>query len=73
MLKILKNSFSTPSLTKIIKQTSELTKFKLSLLNGIVTISSYALYSAQYSCLPLFAASISLSMSTQALNQYIEI
>jgi heme O synthase-like polyprenyltransferase len=58
---------------KILKQGLELTKFKLSLLNGLVAVGSYSLYSAPYSCLPLFASSIALSMSTQALNQYIEI
>lgn len=46
---------------------------KLSVLNGLVTIASYSLYSTNASCVPLFAASVLLSMSTQSLNQYIEI
>ena len=58
---------------KFLKQINELTKFKLSVLNGIVTIASYSLYTTPFSCVPLFASSIALSMSTQALNQYIEI
>jgi hypothetical protein len=62
-----------PALPKIVKQINELTKFKLSVLNGLVTVASYSLYTAEISCLPLFASSIVLSMSTQALNQYIEI
>lgn len=58
---------------KYLKQINELTKFKLSVLNGLVAVASYSLYSTPYSCLPLFASSIALSMSTQALNQYIEV
>lgn len=65
--------FSSTQLKKIVKQSLELTKFKLSLLNGIVTIGSYSLYPAAHSCLPLLVASVALSMSTQALNQYIEV
>jgi heme O synthase-like polyprenyltransferase len=61
----------SPEYLKLLKQINELTKFKLSVLNGIVTIASYSLYSTPVSCLPLFASSIALSMSTQALNQYI--
>lgn len=70
-------NFSTESKAlsrnKLVKQLMELTKFKLSVLNGIVTTASYCLYATQLSCLPLFASSVLLSMSTQALNQYIEI
>lgn len=51
----------------------ELTKFKLSVLNGLVTIGAYSLYPVPFSCLPLFASTVALSMSTQSLNQYIEI
>lgn len=58
---------------KFLKQINDLTKFKLSVLNGLVAIASYSLYSTPYSCLPLFASSVALSMSTQTLNQYIEI
>jgi heme O synthase-like polyprenyltransferase len=58
---------------KFLKQINDLTKFKLSVLNGLVTIASYSLYSTPYSCLPLFASSIALSMSSQTLNQYIEV
>lgn len=65
--------FSSILQNKIFKQTLELTKFKLSLLNGIVTIGAYSLYPVASSCLPLLAASVALSMSTQALNQYIEV
>lgn len=65
--------FSTFLNNKIIKQGLELTKFKLSLLNGIVTIGAYSLYPTAFSCLPLLASSVVLSMSTQALNQYIEV
>lgn len=70
---IFQSTFSTFSKNKILKQGLELTKFKLSLLNGIVTIGAYSLYPAAASCLPLLASSVALSMSTQALNQYIEI
>ena len=70
MLTILKGHFSTIPFSKILKQGAELTKFKLSVLNGIVTASSFSLYSTTSSCLPLFLASVSLSMSTQAINQY---
>ena len=59
------------SYLKLLKQINELTKFKLSVLNGLVTIASYSLYTTSFSCLPLFASSIALSMSTQTLNQYI--
>ena len=59
--------------TKNLKTINELTKFKLSMLNGIVTVASYSLYSASFSCLPLFIASVALSMSSQALNQYMEV
>lgn len=45
----------------------------MSVLNGIVTVASYSLYSTPISCLPLFASAVALSMSTQTLNQYIEI
>lgn len=63
--------FSTLANNKILKQGLELTKFKLSVLNGIVTIGAYSLYSTPVSCIPLFIYSVALSMSTQALNQYI--
>lgn len=63
--------FSTRS--KYINQFFELTKFKLSVLNGIVTIGAFSMYPAVGSCLPLLASSVALSMSTQALNQFIEI
>ncbi len=66
-------AFSTNTCNKVFKQGLELTKFKLSLLNGIVTIGAYSLYPATFSCLPLLASSVALSMSTQALNQYIEV
>lgn len=65
--------FAIPALPKILRQISELTKFKLSVLNGLVTVASYSLYSTPLSCIPLFASSVALSMSTQALNQFIEI
>lgn len=58
---------------KLIKQGLELTKLKLSVLNGIVAVGAYSLYPVTASCLPLFASSVALSMSTQALNQYIEV
>lgn len=70
---IFKSTFSTFLNKKLLKQGIELTKFKLSLLNGIVTIGAYSLYPAAASCLPLLASSVALSMSTQALNQYIEV
>ncbi len=35
-----------PTLPKIARQINELTKFKLSVLNGLVTVASYSLYSA---------------------------
>ena len=63
----------SPEYFKLLRQVNELTKFKLSVLNGIVTIASYSMYSTPYSFIPLFASSIALSMSTQTLNQYIEI
>lgn len=59
--------------TKLLRQFSDLTKFKLSVLNGLVTSASFSLYASEMSCLPLFASSVVLSMSTQTLNQYIEI
>jgi heme O synthase-like polyprenyltransferase len=62
-----------PKTMKAMKAVNELTKFKLSVLNGIVTVASYSLYATPYSCLPLLASSIALSMSSQALNQYMEI
>lgn len=65
--------FSTLNNNKLLKQGLELTKFKLSVLNGLVTIGAYSLYPTALSCLPLLASSVALSMSTQALNQYIEI
>lgn len=67
------SSLSTPTMPRVVRQLLELTKLKLSVLNGIVTIASYSLYSTPFSCLPLFASSVALSMSTQALNQYIEV
>lgn len=63
----------SPNSLKLLKQLNELTKFKLSVLNGLVTVGSYSLYATPFSCVPLFASSIALSMSTQTLNQYIEI
>eukprot|EP00919_Chromeraceae_sp_WS-2016_P011217 GHVR01026274.1.p1 GENE.GHVR01026274.1~~GHVR01026274.1.p1 ORF type:complete len:164 (+),score=4.56 GHVR01026274.1:426-917(+) len=60
-------------ISKIVRQIGELTKFKLSFLNGLVTVASYSLYTTSLSLWPLFASSVALSMSTQALNQYIEI
>jgi len=62
-----------PALAKHIKQYLELTKFKLSVLNGLVTTASFALYPTTVAALPLFLSSTALSMSTQALNQYIEV
>lgn len=58
---------------KALKAINQLTKFKLSVLNGIVTVASYSIYATSVSCVPLFISSVALSMSTQALNQYIEI
>lgn len=63
----------TGGLLKYLKRYNELTKFKLSLLNGIVTVASYSMYATAVSPLPLFLSSVALSMSTQSLNQYIEI
>jgi hypothetical protein len=60
-------------LLKYLKKYNELTKFKLSLLNGIVTVASYSMYATTVSPIPLFLSSVALSMSTQSLNQYIEI
>jgi heme O synthase-like polyprenyltransferase len=60
-------------IAKSIKKYFDLTKFKLSVLNGIVTVASYSLYATTIPAWPLFASSVALSMSTQALNQYIEI
>ncbi len=51
----------------------ELTKFKLSVLNSLVTVSAFALYPSAVSGVPLFLSSLALSMSTQALNQCIEV
>jgi heme O synthase-like polyprenyltransferase len=58
---------------RFLRKYSELTKFKLSVLNGIVTVASYSLYATSAPALPLFASSVALSMSTQALNQFIEV
>ncbi len=58
---------------KALKAINQLTKFKLSVLNGIVTAASYSIYVVSPSCIPLFISSVALSMSTQALNQYIEV
>lgn len=58
---------------KAYRKYCDLTKFKLSLLNGIVTVASYSLYATTASAIPLFFSSVALSMSTQALNQYIEV
>lgn len=66
-----RNFFSSQS--KYLNQFLQLTKFKLSLLNGIVTVGAYSLYPVAVSCIPLLVSSVALSMSTQALNQYIEI
>ena len=66
-------SLLSPSLSKVVKKYMELTKFKLSVLNGIVTVASFSIYPATVSALPLFASSVALSMSTQTLNQYIEV
>jgi protoheme IX farnesyltransferase len=60
-------------LARSIRKYFDLTKFKLSVLNGIVTVASYSLYATTLPAFPLFASSVALSMSTQALNQYIEI
>lgn len=60
-------------LAKSIRKYFDLTKFKLSVLNGIVTVASYSLYATTVPAWPLFASSVALSMSTQALNQYIEV
>jgi protoheme IX farnesyltransferase len=57
---------------KAIRNLSELTKLKLSVLNSIVTVSAYCLYPVPISCIPLFFSSLALSMSTQVLNQTIE-
>jgi len=56
---------------KSFRKYCDLTKFKLSILNGLVTVASYSLYATSISAIPLFASSVALSMSTQALNQYI--
>ena len=61
------------SLLKAFRKYSELTKLKLSVLNGIVTVASFGMYATTVSPLPLFLSSIALSMSTQTLNQYIEV
>ena len=60
-------------LLRAAKRYSELTKFKLSMLNGLVAAASFTLCPTSAPLLPLFASSVSLSMSTQALNQYIEV
>ena len=62
-----------PALSKHLKQYLELTKFKLSVLNGLVTTASFALYPTPFAALPLFLSSTALSMSSQAFNQYIEV
>lgn len=67
------NKFFEGGLSRLLRKYSELTKFKLSVLNGIVTVASYSLYATSAPALPLFASSVALSMSTQTLNQYIEI
>ena len=59
--------------SKALKKYMELTKFKLSVPNGIVTVASYSMYATAVSPIPLFFSSVALSMSTQALNQFIEI
>lgn len=43
------------------------------MLNGVVTVASYSLYATTLPAWPLFLSSLALSMSTQALNQYIEV
>ena len=60
-------------LSKHLKKYMELTKFKLSVLNGLVTVASYSMYATAVSPIPLFLSSVALSMSTQTLNQYIEV
>ena len=67
------SSLFRPVLSKNIRQYLELTKFKLSVLNGIVTVASFSMYATPISPLPLFLSSVALSMSTQTLNQYIEV
>lgn len=67
------NSLAGTAISKVVKKYMELTKFKLSVLNGIVTVASYSMYATAVSPLPLFLSSVALSMSTQTLNQYIEI
>lgn len=58
-------------LLKSLRRYFELTKFKLSVLNGIVAAASFSLYPTALPLFPLFASSVALSMSTQALNQYL--
>jgi heme O synthase-like polyprenyltransferase len=58
---------------KTIRNLLELTKFKLSVLDSIVTVSAYCLYPIPNSCIPLLLSSLALSMSTQVLNQTIEV
>lgn len=67
------SKFLSPAILKSLRQYSDLTKFKLSVLNGIVTVASYSMYATAVSPLPLFLSTVALSMSSQALNQYIEI
>ena len=66
------HTHSTP-FRRAVRNLSELTKFKLSVLNSIVTVSAYCLYPLPTSCIPLFLSSLALSMSTQVLNQTIEV
>jgi protoheme IX farnesyltransferase len=68
-----RNHSQLPTMRKTVKSLSELTKFKLSVLNSIVTVSAYCLYPVSVSCVPLFVSSLALSMSTQVLNQCMEI
>lgn len=61
------------TLKRSLRSLNELTKFKLSVLNSIVTASAYCLYPVSVTCLPLFVSSLALSMSTQVLNQTMEV
>ncbi len=73
---IMKNLITTAdrkSISTFLGKMLMLCKFKLSLLNGFVTVSSYSLYATSASCFPLFLSSVAVSMSTQILNQYLEI
>lgn len=67
------NSVVPVGFGKFLKKYMELTKFKLSVLNGIVTVASFSMYASPVAPLPLFLSSVALSMSTQTLNQYIEV